>query len=208
MSLNKFDAIAYINLKHRKDRRSHILKEFLRLKVNKDKIHHFEGTFIPFNGHLGCVLSHIEVINWAIKKNFNNILIIEDDCYFIDNIKYLNFTIEYFFKIVNIWHVFLLGGYYEKIEESKYPYINRIKKSYRSHSYAINVCYFKILKKNYLSCAKKLEDNSFHFHEIKFALDISWHTLQKKDLWYASNILLTAQQKGFSDINCINRGNR
>lgn len=200
MSLNYFDAIAYINLKHRTDRDTRILKELARLKADKSKITRFEGNYTPFNGHIGCVLSHIDVINWAIEKNLNNILVLEDDCYFIDDVNFLNATIEYFLKIVTKWHVFLLGGYFEEVEKNKYPYINRIKKSYRSHSYAINGCYFKKLRENFYESFNLLKKYSAHFHQKGEALDSHWHILQKKDLWYSSNILLTAQIEGYSDI--------
>ena len=92
MSLNNFDAIAYINLKHRKDRKNHILKELKRLKVDKKKLHRVEARFTPFNGHLGCALSHIDALDFAIKKNLNNILILEDDCFFIDDVNFINKT--------------------------------------------------------------------------------------------------------------------
>ncbi len=208
MSLNYFDAIAYINLRHRKDRNHHILKELSRLNVNKDKIHRFEGNFIPFNGHLGCVLSHIDVINWAIEKKLNNILILEDDCYFIDNIEFINSTIDYFFKIVKKWDVFLLGGFYEEIEKSNYPFINRIKQSYRAHSYAINNCYLKTLKNNFLSSAKMLKKYTLHFKGMQVALDRHWVSLQKRDLWYATDALLAFQIADFSDIGWQNKNRR
>jgi glycosyl transferase, family 25 len=208
MSLNYFDAIAYINLKHRKDRNSHILKELCRLKVNNAKIKRFEGNYIPFNGHLGCVLSHIDVVQWAIEEKLNNILILEDDCYFIDDIEFLNSTIEYFFKIVKKWDVFLFGGFYEKIEKSEYPYINRIKQSYRSHCYAINKNYFENLKNNFLTSSDLLKNCDLHFDVMNFALDRNWLSLQEKDLWYASNILLAAQLADYSDIGWQNKNKR
>lgn len=208
MSLNYFDAIAYINLKHRKDRKSHILKELSRLDISKNKIQRIEGTFVPFNGHLGCVLSHVDVINWAIEKNLNNILILEDDCYFIDDVKFLNSTIEYFFKIIKKWHVFLFGGYFEKIEKTNYPFINRIKKSCRSHAYGLDKSYFLTLKNNFLSTADLLKKHNLHFECTKIALDQRWQPLQEKDLWYASNILLAAQIADYSDIGWQNKKNR
>lgn len=200
MSLNNFDAIVYINLKHRKDRNTHILKELTRLNVDKDKIVRIEGNFIPFNGHLGCVMSHINAIDYAINNNLNNILILEDDCYFIDNVNFLNSTIEYFLKIVNPWNVFLLGGYFEKTQKTNYSYINRVIKGWRSHSYALHKSYFKILKENFLYSCEMLHKHNTHFDGEKYVLDHNWWSLQKKDLWYASNILLTAQIDGYSDI--------
>ena len=106
MSLNYFDALAYINLKHRTDRNTHILKEPPGLKVEKNKIRRFEGNYTPFNGHLGCALSYIDIINRAIIKNLNNILVLEDESFFIDDINFIDATIEYFLKIADKWHVF------------------------------------------------------------------------------------------------------
>lgn len=208
MTLNYFDAIAYINLNHRKDRNAHILKELSRLNVNKEKIIRFEGNFIPFNGHLGCVMSHIDVLNWAIEQKLNNILILEDDCYFIDDVKFIDATIDFFLKIVKKWDVFLLGGYYEKIEKNAFPYIDRIRKSLRSHSYVVNNNYFDTLKNNYLSSAELLKKYTFHFETKDFPLDKHWALLQDRDFWYASNVLLTAQIEDFSDIGWQHKKNR
>ncbi|MFA6119379.1 MAG: glycosyltransferase family 25 protein [Parachlamydiales bacterium] len=198
--LNSFDAIAYINLKHRKDRKAHILSELSRLHVQKNKIKRIDATYIPFNGHLGCVLSHIEALNFALESNLNNILILEDDCFFIDDVQFLNGTIEYFFKTVDPWDVFLFGGYYDQIEKSKHPYINRIKKSYRAHAYAVNKKYFSSLKNHFLSTRDKLQKYQLFYEANKDALDRTWNVLQEKDLWYASNVLLTGQINDFSDI--------
>jgi GR25 family glycosyltransferase involved in LPS biosynthesis len=208
MSLNNFDAVVYINLQHRKDRKNHILKELKRVNVDKNKINRISAHFIPFNGHLGCVLSHIDALNWAIKKNLNKVLILEDDCYFIDDIHFLNLSVKYFFKMVKKWNVYLFGGFYEKIEKSNYPYINRIKQSYRSHAYGIHKNYYSILKNNFLKTAKILERYNSHLDICNDALDRRWTFLQKKDLWYACNILLTGQISDYSDIGWIEKKSR
>ncbi|NGX29080.1 MAG: hypothetical protein K940chlam1_01273 [Candidatus Anoxychlamydiales bacterium] len=200
MSLNNFEAIAYINLDHREDRRDELLKSLESLEVNKNKIKRISGVFNPFNGHLGCVCSHLKVVDWAIEQDLDNVLILEDDCYFLDDTNFITQAVDYFFKIVPSWDIFMLGGYFEKIEKSKYPLINRVKKAYRAHSYAISKKYLPVIKKLYLETANLLNGYNTHFESRGHALDRRWHTLQKKDHWYANNIHLTGQKDGYSDI--------
>lgn len=208
MSLNNFDGIAYINLDHRDDRKIELLESLKKLRVDLGKVQRISGIFTPFNGHLGCVCSHLKVIDWAMEKKLDSVLILEDDCYFLDDEKFITYAIDYFFKMVPKWDVFMLGGYFEKFEKSKYPFINRIKKAYRAHSYGISKKYLPILKKQYLQTADILKEYNTHFESREHALDRRWHTLQKKDLWYANNIHLTGQKDGYSDIEWYDKKKR
>ena len=106
----KIDKIYVINLEYRKDRKEQILKEldkincsnveiFSAIRPNKDLIKHWNPNYlnpIPswFNGNhekyrigaLGCLLSHLTIIKKALKENYENILILEDDTMFISDI--------------------------------------------------------------------------------------------------------------------------
>jgi len=208
MSINNFDGIAYINLDHREDRKKHILDTLQRLDVDKSKVNRISGIFTPFNGHLGCVCSHMKVIDWAIEKKLNTVLVLEDDCYFMDDTSFVNHAIDYFFKIVPTWDVFMLGGYFKKIQKSKYPYITRVKQSYRAHSYGVTKNYLPILKKHFIETENVLKELDTHYDAKSYALDRRWHSLQKKDLWYANNIMLTGQMDGYSDIEWFEKNKR
>lgn len=67
-----------INLKRRPERLKHISNEMSY--INWDHLVH-DG--VDTNSHVGCTLSHYEIIKEAKIKGFDNVMIIEDDCVFM-----------------------------------------------------------------------------------------------------------------------------
>lgn len=106
----KIDKIFIINLKHRKDRKIHIIKELYRVgasnyeffnavqpKSEKDIIEWnpkyidpIPGWFLKTGknhlkyrlGALGCLKSHYEIMKICKQRNYDNVLILEDDTEF------------------------------------------------------------------------------------------------------------------------------
>ena len=80
---NTIDAVVYINLAERKDRKLHIEKEIEKLngiyktKERIDAVKHKVGA-------KGCALSHIKALNLAKTKGWKNVLIVEDDLTFYE----------------------------------------------------------------------------------------------------------------------------
>jgi len=72
------DAILYINLEHRKDRNEHILNEIHKICTDNSKIHRIDAIKND-NGALGCGLSHIKALEYAVKNEWKTVLILEDD---------------------------------------------------------------------------------------------------------------------------------
>ena len=70
-------------------------------------------------GQLGHLNSFLNIFQDAIRKNYQTVLVLEDDCLFIDNFK------KYFFrsfnKIPNDWHLFYLGVNNWHIESTGEP---------------------------------------------------------------------------------------
>ena len=91
------DEIVCINLESRQDRRDAMLKEF------KD----YPFSFYTAKKHIdpvrGCLESHINVIKYAKGKNYQNILILEDDLKIVKDLK----TIPPF---PDNWDMIYLGG--------------------------------------------------------------------------------------------------
>lgn len=62
------------------------------------------------NGMIGCGMSHIKIYEDVIKKNYNNVLILEDDVYFIKNFKKkLNTILEELPKDYDILYIGAVG---------------------------------------------------------------------------------------------------
>ena len=72
------DAVLYINLEHRVDRREHILSELARMGVPSDKIWRVDAVRRDV-GALGCTLSHVKAMDLVLEKGWRHVLILEDD---------------------------------------------------------------------------------------------------------------------------------
>lgn len=123
--INKyFDKIYILNLKEEKDRMLNITnnlnkmnilferfealgKEDLDVQTSFEKIKNDGSALIKTIGATGCLLSHRAIINDAIKNNYSNILIFEDDVLFDKN--FLN-KINYIKLIPNNWTLLYLGA--------------------------------------------------------------------------------------------------
>ena len=107
------DGIVYINLDNREDRKNLLLKELEKINIDMDKVNKVSGSYIPNNGHKGCVQSHIIALTMAKLNRWNNVLIFEDDMeldvspdVFNSNI---NNMLEYLNKNNISWDVIMLG---------------------------------------------------------------------------------------------------
>jgi len=77
--INQLDAIIYIDLEERNDRKELVLKELEKLNTDMSKVYKVSGVYIPKNGHKGCIQSHILALNMIKLNNWNRVLILEDD---------------------------------------------------------------------------------------------------------------------------------
>lgn len=78
-----------INLKRRPDRLEHIKKEMEYIDWQYEL---FEA--IDMGCHVGCTMSHLEILKIAKSRNYESVLIIEDDCTFMPYSKSLIKKIE------------------------------------------------------------------------------------------------------------------
>jgi glycosyl transferase family 25 len=181
------DKILYINLEDRKDRRKEIEEE---LKfISNDKIMRFNAIKHQ-HGYIGCVMSHIACLDYAIKNDLNNIMILEDDASFSnykDGIKILK-------ELLNKdWDVITLGNVGVDYDKETY----KLNSAQTTTGYIVNNHYFKILRKNFMDGMKKAEET----HDWpNYALDQYWKKLQKKDNWYIVVPSLVIQRPSFSSI--------
>jgi uncharacterized membrane protein YgcG len=88
--INQLDAIIYINLENRQDRKDLLLKELEALDTNMAKVHKVSGIYMPKNGHKGCIQSHILALNMIKLNKWKRVLILEDDAELNTNPDILN----------------------------------------------------------------------------------------------------------------------
>lgn len=183
----------YINLEHRKDRNESVLKELSKINIqNPERFNAIEMK----NGAIGCSLSHIKCIEIAMKRNYDYIMICEDDIeilnpsLFVENInKFLNSQIE--------WDVVLIAGNnmipYNFVTE----YCIKIYNCLTTTGYIVKNKYFSTLLNNYKEGVTKLmkeQSNS------SYKIDKYWLSLQNKDNWYMIIPPTIIQKEDYSDI--------
>jgi GR25 family glycosyltransferase involved in LPS biosynthesis len=183
----------YINLEHRKDRNESVLKELSKIQIQTPE--RFNAIEMK-NGAIGCSLSHIKCIEIAIKRNYEYIMICEDDIeilnssLFVENInKFLNSQIE--------WDVVLIAGNnmipYNFVTE----YCIKIYNCLTTTGYIVKNKYFSTLLNNYkegvLQFMKEQTNESYK-------IDKYWKLLQNKDNWYMIIPPTIVQKEDYSDI--------
>ena len=186
---NQIDKVVYINLKERTDRKISIEKE-LNSVFSKDKIIRFEAIK-HVHGAVGCTISHLSVVGLAIKNNWRNVLIVEDDMKWNNlptSSNILNNLMKKQFDVIG------LGGTFVEYDESTY----RAKKFSTSTAYIVNNHYFKTLRNNIAEGLNQLVRKP-DMHST-FALDMYWKKLQERDNWYIIHPPMSIQAAGYSDI--------
>ena len=180
-----FDMIYCINLDDRVDRWDESKKEFDKLGINNfKKVSAIKNDV----GHLGCMDSHIKVIEDAKKNGYKKILIFEDDFTFInDDKKLINNILN---QLSNFdWDLFYFGatvhlydGKLIKVTEN----LVLTNFAYTTHSYGVNHTVFDFILDN----AKN--------HEI---IDVFYNNyIVSNSKSYISNPMVCLQRESYSDV--------
>jgi len=186
--------IYVINLKHRVDRKNHILSELEKIKCKTYKLvegvdgNELTNTTKLSNGMLGLNHTYLKIYEEWSKEKHDNILIIEDDCVFLDN-----FNKDLFLYMTNIpkdWDMIYFGGNHNYHMGSKTeqvnPYCIRLNNTYTAHC---------VLLKNYV-----FEELIQNIKDMTIENDVMMSNLQKNYNSYSSSKNMTTQMIGFSNI--------
>jgi GR25 family glycosyltransferase involved in LPS biosynthesis len=199
--MDNIDAILYINLAHRTDRKEHITNELKKICNDETKIHRIEAIYKPELGALGCSMSHLKTLNYILEhENWNNCLILEDDFTFkSDNIEENNNLINTFFKDFPDYECCVLS-YNPWNARFENTHIDNIKKTHYSQttsSYLINRKFIPKLISNFKESILDLITNG---NKCYNCLDIHWTHLQPSSNWYMFVPAIGFQIDSYSDI--------
>jgi glycosyl transferase, family 25 len=201
MAFNQFDGVLYINLLHRRDRRMALENELERVGVDSNKVYRVKGVYDELNGCRGCVSSHIKALDEALARGWKNVLILEDDCCFVEDREKIDRYIEDFFHTFGqIWDVFLLGGELKCTRKLSHSFYLQVLFSFRSHAYVVNGPYMKRLRDHFAATLASMQQDLFYVTCLEKALDRQWVVLQCADRWYAGKELIAEQRISYSDI--------
>ncbi len=103
-----FDAIYCINLDFQTERWQAMQERFSRLQIEK-RVRRFSAIETIENQHIGCALSHRQIVEKAKRQGLNHVLVLEDDALFLDDIVlHLQRSLKELKS--QDWKVFYLGG--------------------------------------------------------------------------------------------------
>lgn len=197
--LNHIDNILYINLAHRIDRKNHISSQLNKLGIPKQKIIRIDAVQDLMNGHRGCAYSHILALEEAQKRG-SSVLILEDDCEFIDNPDEIDNLCNYFFSTIkNDWDVFMLGGRIKKQKATEFNGIYRVLLADSAHAYCVHKNYIPKMLLSFKTSLELMKNDLFSSQSLPHAIDTLWVALQEKDRWYITRVI-ARQMDSYSDI--------
>jgi hypothetical protein len=182
----------------RTDRRSALLQEFKRVGFSDDKIIRFPAT--SYNGcpNSGCLLSHANVLEMAYDMDLQNVLVLEDDFVFIDDVIKIHADIKTFFEMNISWDVVMLTTCAAVVSESTNQLISKISSSGNGAGYLVNRSMMLELSTLFKSNVENLYSTKQHW---AYQNDILWKTIMPTSQWYMFNHYLGYQKEGYSDLS-------
>ena len=194
--LSFIDHILYINLDSRKDRLSSITNEVKKidpegLKTTRiSAIKHEQGA-------IGCGLSHIKALELAKEKDYENIIVLEDDYIFKKEVKDIKYNFNLLFQKYSDYNICLLAGNIKRIKRGN-DNISQCLNVQTTSGYIINKRFYQTLIDNFKRATEKMLKR-YRYGEAE--IDQSWKSLQGVDKkFYIFYPKLGQQMASYSDI--------
>jgi glycosyl transferase family 25 len=192
-SLNDINHAFYINLDHRCDRKAHVEIQLESIGIRGQR---FNAIKMP-NGAIGCSMSHLKLLQNALKNGLDHILIVEDDIQFLDP-ELFKTQINTFLSNRNDWDVILLAGNnmppYDPVDDT----CVKVTRCQTTTGYIVNGNYIEKLIHNIRTGLTNLLHNPDN--RTLYAIDKYWFNLQKTDNWFLIIPLSVVQREDYSDI--------
>jgi GR25 family glycosyltransferase involved in LPS biosynthesis len=99
-----------INLEENTDRKNHMINEFKDLSLNLN----FVNAIKHSPGWVGCLKSHLYIINMAKKLNLDYVIVLEDDVNILDKTNFnkkFDIIMDYLKNNLDKWQICNLGAY-------------------------------------------------------------------------------------------------
>ena len=185
--------VMYINLDSRQDRKEHVERELKKIDVNDPE--RFKAINLD-NGALGCSMSHLKCIEIAKQREYDYILICEDDIEFLNPELFLTQLNKFLDSNVS-WDVVLIAGN----NMLPYKHINntyiQVYNCQTTTGYIVQKQYYDKLIKNYKEGIQNLIKNP---NNNEYKIDKHWFKLQRIDNWFLIIPLSVVQREDYSDI--------
>ena len=185
------DALIYINLDHRTDRRNEMEAELKRVGFPSAKVYRMSAIRDNY-GPVGCNLSHAAALRLAYYKGWSNVLILEDDFNFNDGLEDLARFCASDIK----WDGVLIKYSNEKIESIN-DLVCRLVSCSNAAGYLVKREIMLQLSQCIEEAVPKLRQTHEHW---KYTNDVVWCQFMTGERWYAFNRKLGYQRMSYSDL--------
>jgi len=176
--------VLYINLEKRKDRKEHIEKQFEDFH-NVERVDAIDTNDENKSGYFGCVLSHIKCLELARDRNYDEVIICEDDFEFVKN-DFIYPTIDF--------DVFMLEVLIKEVEQYEDYY--RIFQGEHLGCYLVKKHYYQTL----IDCFKESYELLQKEFKRDYYLDVYVQKLQIDDIFITTKDAIGRQMEDYSDI--------
>jgi glycosyl transferase family 25 len=184
--------VLYINLAKREDRRIHMEEQFIRMGISAERI----NACMCENGAIGCTMSHIRCIEYALSHKLPYLCVFEDDIVFTEP-ELFKTQLDTFLKGDILWDVLLLGGNVNAPFDTVNENCIRVYNSKSTMAYIVKNHYFSTLLNNFKVGLSGLIRG---LPRQQCAIDVYWIKLQRLHHWYMLMPLTILQRPDFSDI--------
>jgi GR25 family glycosyltransferase involved in LPS biosynthesis len=188
----------YINLDSRKDRRDHVETQLAAIKSGMVNLvaERFNAIKHP-EGAIGCSMSHMRCIQIAKERDWDHVLVCEDDILFT-NVPLFLTQLSKFMTTVPDWDVVLLAGNNIPPFEVVNDACIQISNCQTTTGYIVRSHYYDTLIANYRTGINQLMRNPTQ--KLDYAIDRYWFELQRQHLWFLITPLSVVQREDYSDI--------
>ena len=185
------DAIFYINLDERTDRRKEVEQEL-------------EGMGLPFErfagikttpGIIGCGIAHCGVIKEARRRGYKNVLVVEDDFMFLVDKETFRSELEAAIQEVPDYDVLMLG-YSMKQSQPFSDRLLRVIEAQAGSAYLVNAKMYDSLIAIWEFGNQKILEKMEHW---LYANDQVWKRIQPSSQWYAFSRRIGKQRPSIGD---------
>lgn len=196
--MDKIDKIIYINMDSRVDRRKEIEEQFEKAGIPSEKIIRFSGICHPTSPNAGCNMSHAGALKLAYDLNLQNVLILEDDFDFIEDIEFIKKSLTNFFNETSgiSWNAVLLA--FSHLESSPFSdLLGNCLKAQNAAGYLVHRCHMLELSNTIQEVVEPMATTGMHW---LYQNDVVWQKCMAKGNWFHFKKRLGFQRIGFSNL--------
>lgn len=209
MKINEyFDKIYCINIDRRTDRWETCSKEFIKHDLIVERFSAVDGNVInhnlgyPYDNELAGAMSHLNVIKTAKENNLKNVLILEDDVVFVDDLNEQFST--YVTQLPDNWDSIYFGGNHIGGLVMIQPNVGKTRRTYALHAYGVNSRAYDTIINYMTTKINQTISGGKSGIQHSVAADYFIADLQPNMNFYCFRPHIAYQADGFSDIQQTN----